>query len=90
LVNGVPSEASSPDPLLRSFGIELSKRRLQRQWSLDDLAGRAQVSRLMLFNIEHGKSNPTLLMIAKIASAFHIEPSELVHAATKAIQQLDN
>jgi transcriptional regulator with XRE-family HTH domain len=83
----MPSEAPQPDPLLRAFGIELSKRRLERGWSLDELSGRAGISRVMLIRIEHGRSNPTLLMIAKIAAAFDVEPSELVQAATALVVQ---
>jgi transcriptional regulator with XRE-family HTH domain len=36
----------------------------------------------MLIRIEHVRSNPTLLMIAKIAAAFDVDPRELVRAAS--------
>ena len=79
----MPHEASPKSPLLRTFGVEVSRRRLERKWSLDELAGRADVSRGMLIGIEHGRNNPSLLLMAKIAHALEVKLGELILAATK-------
>jgi len=52
--------------------------RKSRALSLDDVAKRAGISKQGLWQIEEGKSSPTLVTLEKIARAFYVPVSELV------------
>jgi len=50
------------------LGARIRAERLRRQFSLDDLAARAAVSRSMLSDIERGSKVPTVLVLDRIAT----------------------
>ena len=52
-----------------TVGARIRARRLGQRLTLDDLAGRAQVSRSMLSEIERGAKVPTILVFDRIANA---------------------
>jgi transcriptional regulator with XRE-family HTH domain len=46
--------------------------RARRRWSLDDLAGRAGVSKAMISKIERGETSPTAALLGALSAAFGI------------------
>ncbi|TCN24833.1 XRE family transcriptional regulator [Mesobacillus foraminis] len=58
--------------LSAQIGQRLRYYRLQRQFSLDELAGATGVSKPMLGQIERGNSNPTVSVLWKIAAGLQI------------------
>ena len=56
----------------------LKHERTQRGWSLDDLAGRSQVSRAMISKIERRASTPTAVLLARLADALGVTLSSLM------------
>src|SRR6218665_3548302 len=59
-------------------GRNLRRLRTRRGYSLDRLARVSGVSRAMLGQIETGKSNPTLNILAKIATALEVSCGSLI------------
>lgn len=55
--------------------------RTERGWSLDQLAGRAGVSKGVLVAIEQAKSNPNLATLARISDAFGVPVTRLVETS---------
>lgn len=55
--------------------------RLERGWSLDDLAGTSSVSRATLSRLENAEVSPTTSVLARLASAFGLSMSRLIHMA---------
>lgn len=81
---------SQPDPVLLAFGLGVRRRREAAGWSLDVLADRSGLSRSMLIGIEHGRRNPSLKVVAAIASALGTTLSAVVGDADQVIaDQLD-
>ena len=56
----------------------LKEERKRRAWSLDELAGRAQVSRAMISKIERQVSTPTAVLLARLADAMGLTLSSLM------------
>ena len=56
----------------------LRQERKRRAWSLDELAGRAQVSRAMISKIERQVSTPTAVLLARLADAMGLTLSSLM------------
>ena len=52
--------------------------RLERQWSLDDLAGRSGVSRASLSRLENAEVSPTAAVLGKLCGAFGLTLSRLM------------
>jgi transcriptional regulator with XRE-family HTH domain len=50
----------------------------------DELARKANLTRVSISNIERGNSNPTMGTVKALADVFQLAPSELVHLAEKA------
>jgi transcriptional regulator with XRE-family HTH domain len=55
--------------------------RVERGWSLDDLAGRSGVSRATLSRLENSATGPTTGMLSKLCAAFGMTMSRLMHMA---------
>jgi transcriptional regulator with XRE-family HTH domain len=55
--------------------------RLERGWSLDELAGRSGVSRATLSRLENAAISPTTGMLSKLCAAFGMTMSRLMHMA---------
>lgn len=50
---------------------------MERGWSQETLMDRAQLDRSYLSQIENGQRNVSLVIIAKIATAFSVEVADL-------------
>jgi len=74
--------ADLPDePVHRTVCERTREMRKKRGWTLEQLAGRSNVSRSMLSQIERGTANPTLGVAFRIAQAFGMKLGELVDGA---------
>jgi DNA-binding XRE family transcriptional regulator len=62
---------------LESFGIgqQIADRRREMRVSQRDLAARADIPQAEISRIERGLGNPTLLTLARLAEALHLEVS---------------
>lgn len=65
------------DPTPR-IAARLRAERQRRGWSLDELAGRAAVSKAMLSKLERGESSPTATLLGRICGAYGLTMSALV------------
>ena len=75
-----------PDPEDVAAAIAQTTRRLrgERQWSLDQLAGRSGVSKGMLVQIEQARTNPSIGTLSRLADAFGVTLAEMVEMSTGA------
>lgn len=68
-----------PVPELRMFGQRLQRHRLQRGWSLRDLAAKADVASASTINrVENGKGDIWLSAAVKLAAALEVSLDELL------------
>src|SRR5262245_48327919 len=65
----------------RRIAQRLKNLRLERGWSLDDLAGRSGVSRATLSRLENSAISPTTAMLSKLCAAYGMTMSRLMHMA---------
>jgi transcriptional regulator with XRE-family HTH domain len=65
----------------RRISERLKQLRLERGWSLDDLAGRSGVSRATLSRLENSAISPTTSVLSKLCSAYGLTMSRLMHMA---------
>lgn len=63
---------------LAVVGKNVRTRRLQLGLSQEELAHNASIDLSYLGGIERGKRNPSLMVIARIASSLTVEPAELL------------
>jgi transcriptional regulator with XRE-family HTH domain len=54
------------------FGLHLRQLRLSRSWSQEELGAKCDLDRTYISGIERGVRNPTLSVIAAIASGLQI------------------
>jgi len=64
-----------PTPLIAA---RLRAERRRRDWSLDELARRAGVSKAMLSKLERGEASPTATLLGRICGAYGLTMSALV------------
>lgn len=62
----------------RRFGERVRDLRKRKNWSLEELAERAKMHVTYLSSIERGYRNPTLNVLAAVASALDVSLSSLV------------
>ncbi|TFE00131.1 helix-turn-helix domain-containing protein [Jeotgalibacillus sp. R-1-5s-1] len=67
-----------PHDFSKFVGTTLRDIRKERQWTMDELAESAGISKLTLGKIERGEANPSLAVIWKIANALAIPISALL------------
>lgn len=70
-----------PEELAVRVAQRLAELRRQRQLSLEALARVSGVSRAMLWQIEQGRSAPTLKVLARIADSLDVSLTDLLHGA---------
>lgn len=58
--------------LASAIGSRVRDRRVERGWTLDELAERSGVSRRMVINVEHGASNPSIATLLRLSDALGI------------------
>lgn len=63
---------------ITNFGKRLREARLKKKMSQGDIAKKLGVHRSYISGLEHGKDNPSLLTINKMAEAIDVTPKELV------------
>lgn len=66
------------DDLATLVARRVADLRRQRQWSLETLAKASGVSRAMLWQIEQGRSAPTLKVLARIAQSLEVPVTDLL------------
>ncbi|WP_416443462.1 helix-turn-helix domain-containing protein [Leucobacter sp. HNU] len=59
-----------------AFGARVRELRTERGLSQEDLANRAGLDRTYVSGVERGVRNPTLDVIARLATAFAVSPAE--------------
>ena len=59
------------------FGARLRQLRRARAFSQEELAGRAGLDRTYISGCERGMRNPSLVTVAKLASALNVEIGDL-------------
>lgn len=60
-------------PVQRKFGERLRALRQERGWSQEELADRSKHHWTYIGGVERGERNPTLLVIASLASALKVK-----------------
>ncbi|WP_405731203.1 helix-turn-helix domain-containing protein [Streptomyces sp. NBC_01537] len=73
----VSESQSLPDPRLLSIGMQIRRLREERGYSLEQLAERSGLSFRGLIYIEHGRRNPSVLTLLRIASGLEVSPGRL-------------
>lgn len=64
--------------------------RADRQWSLDQLATRAGISKGMLVQIEQARTNPSIATLCRLADAFGVTLAQLVElSAASTVRVVD-
>src|SRR2546421_12269228 len=69
------------DDLTSKIAARIRGERTARRWSLDDLAGRAQVSKAMISKIERAEVSPTAALLGRLSGAFGLTLSALLAEA---------
>jgi transcriptional regulator with XRE-family HTH domain len=63
----------------RRIAQRLKSLRAERGWSLDELAGRSDVSRATLSRLENADVSPTASVLGRLAAAYGLTISRLMH-----------
>jgi transcriptional regulator with XRE-family HTH domain len=69
---------SSASELSAAIGAKVRAERQAREWTLDQLAASAGVSRRMIINVEQGSANPSVTTLLRISDALGIGLQALV------------
>jgi len=64
--------------LVATFGRNVRAARLRARLSQDELAGRADMKRSYLSDLERGTRNPTVRALGRLADALGVEPGSLL------------
>lgn len=75
---GSDDGGDQPDRLDARLAGRLAELRLERGWSLEDLARRAGVSRSTLSRLERGEISPTAALLGKLCAAYGRTMSRLL------------
>jgi len=73
----IVSMTGKPNIINQKICLKIKIERIKRGWSQDTLSEYCGISKNSIGAIERGKSNPSSLTLAKIATAFGITVSEL-------------
>ncbi len=65
------------DDISKKIGTKIKLERVKRNWSQEELAEKADLSKNHVGAIERGTSSPTVETLAKIADAFGIPLNDL-------------
>jgi transcriptional regulator with XRE-family HTH domain len=72
------SRSASDDPVRDAVAINLRAARLSQGLSLRELAARTHSSKALLSQIENSQANPTIDVLARIASALNLSVTDLI------------
>ena len=67
----------------RQVGLNVRRIRKEHDWSQEEFAFETELHRTYISGIERGIRNPTVLIIAKLASALGVQPMDLLKPAGK-------
>lgn len=67
-----------PLPARTTFGKRLRAYRLARHWTLADLAERSGLDLYTIHHLEHGRNQPTVRTVKKLAAALQCSLTELI------------
>ena len=70
-------------PIAVAFGLAVRRLRSKAGLSQEALAANAELSRGMIYYVERGERQPTLMTIVALARALDLRPSELVQEIDK-------
>jgi len=62
----------------RQVGRNVKRIRKERGWSQEELAFESGLHRTYISGIERGARNPTIVVLAKLASTLHVTVDQLV------------
>ena len=71
----------------KAFGIVISRLRVQKNLTQEQLSGLAGIARSHLAALESGQKNPKLDTIWKLAEALNIKPSQLIRMTEKTMEE---
>jgi XRE family transcriptional regulator, aerobic/anaerobic benzoate catabolism transcriptional regulator len=77
-----------PPDLLRSLGQRARARRLERGWTLRDVAERSGVSPRFLVQLEAGRGNISVRRLADVARALDVTPAWLIDVPAAAAEPI--
>jgi transcriptional regulator with XRE-family HTH domain len=60
------------------LGANLRRLRLEKGWSQEEFADRAEIHRTYVSDIERGARNPTITIVDKLAKPFAVKPAVLL------------
>jgi transcriptional regulator with XRE-family HTH domain len=63
--------------ITKSLGLRIRELRKKKKWSILELSVRANINRNYIGDLENGRRNPTLEILARLANAFNMSISEL-------------
>jgi ribosome-binding protein aMBF1 (putative translation factor) len=66
--------------VVKSLAWNIRRRRTERGWSQEKLAGECKIEQQSLSLIESGRANPTLTTVEKLARAFNVRFVDLFEA----------
>jgi transcriptional regulator with XRE-family HTH domain len=69
--------ASADEKMLKDFGKNLQKLRIERGFSTRKFVDEADISKSMLYRLEAGLTNPTLTTLLKLADALQVDLGKL-------------
>ncbi|WP_341724317.1 XRE family transcriptional regulator [Pseudoxanthomonas putridarboris] len=87
-VTGGDGASGDPGDLGAIVARRLGELRKQRQWSLEALARSSGVSRAMLWQIEQGRSAPTLKLLGRIAASLDVPLTALLYGVRPDVEVL--
>ena len=67
--------------ICRQVGLNVRQIREEKGWSQEQLAFETRLHRTYISGIERGIRNPTVKIVAKIATSLEVEPTELLKAS---------
>lgn len=75
----MPLNTSEID-ILKRFGENIRRIRLEKEWSMEFLANEANVELSQIYRIEKGKINPKLTTIILLSKKLGVDFSELLNS----------
>ncbi len=62
----------------KRLGLNVKRLRLEKGWSQEDFADRADIHRTYVSDIERAARNPTITIVEKLAQALKVSASALI------------
>jgi transcriptional regulator with XRE-family HTH domain len=69
--------ASAEEKLLKEFGKNLQKLRIEKGFSTRKFVNEADLSKSSLYRLEAGLTNPSLITLLKLADALQVDLNKL-------------